>query len=91
MDTLLSILGASVVGLLGFVFYYKTGKDKAVALNQNLETKKEVLEIDKKIDKIENDVKSEEEKIEEVKKEVVDEKAKDVTVDNMLDFFNKRD
>jgi len=84
MAYLLSIIGA----LIGGLFFYRTKAKSAEALNENVETKSAVNEIQAGINKDEariaveqSNIKDQQEKLADSKKEKLDDKS-------LVDFFN---
>jgi hypothetical protein len=74
-----------VVGLVGLLFYERSKRKSAEGSLNNLETKKEVLEVEKNLSKNEGLIEAEKEKREEIKNE---ESKK--SLDDLARFFNDR-
>jgi hypothetical protein len=72
-----------VVGLMGLLFYERSKRKSAEGSLDNLETKKEVLEVEKNLSKNEGLIEAEKEKREEIKNE---ESKK--SLDDLARFFN---
>ena len=80
----------TLVGILfAYVLYLNNKKNNAEALNSNLETKEKVQDVQKDIDKNEAKIEAEEQKRKEIQDKADEEKNKDVSKDELLDFFNK--
>lgn len=87
MEIILSLLG--VLGLAVGAFLFQRGRaNNAEALLQNLETKQELNTIDQTIAKNDGLIQSEEQKRSELEKQAQDEKAKEVTQEDLLKFLN---
>jgi hypothetical protein len=82
------IIGILVALGLGFL-YQKNRADTASAQNENLEVKEEILKTDAKIAENNGDLKTEENKQEEIKQNLEDIKLED-TITNIVDFLNNR-
>lgn len=80
MTTILGIL-AGVAGILAVLFRSKAKSSEA--LLENNKTNQEILELDKQLAKNEGLLEAEEEKREELQKEV-----KDVSKEELVDFIN---
>jgi len=79
-----------VAGLATWLLYEKNKRKSAEALNDNAETKEKVLEIEKEVIKNEALNEAEEEKRKTLKDSLEEEKKKDVSEENILDFFNRK-
>lgn len=88
---LMVILIAAFSTLIGWLLYERSKRKSAEALNDNIKTKEEVLEIQKDVVKNEGLIDAERIKREEMIKKLEEEKNKDVSNKDLLDFFNKSD
>lgn len=86
-----TVLILVVVGLVGWLLYERSKRRSSEALNDNIETKEKVNEIQKDIIKNEALIEVEKEKQDELKKNLEKEKSKDVSNDDLIDFFNNSD
>lgn len=80
-----------VLGLFGWLLYERSKKQSAEALNSNLDTKQQVLDVQKDVEKNNGLIEAEKQKQDDLNKKLEEEKAKDVSKDDLLDFFNKSD
>lgn len=88
----MDLTGYLIVGLaaLGGLFLYEKSKRKsAEALNENVETKEKLNELNKDIIKNEALNEAEEEKRKQIEKESEEKKNEKVDRDNLLDWLNK--
>ena len=86
----LSAVLVIVIGTLtGLYLYERSKRRSAEALNTNIQTKEQVDSIQKNVDVNDANIKVEEQKQADAKKAADEEKAKDVSKDDLLDFFNK--
>lgn len=90
MTELLGALGAIIAALFGAVIYFKSKKDTAEALNQNIEVKEKLNEVSKEIAKNEGLSQAEEEKRKQLEDEANKEKEKGLTGEDLANFFNNR-
>ena len=75
LNSILSWIGMAGVGaILVFIFSKTSNKDK--------------IEVQQKVDKVENEVHTNDVSIEKVKQDAKDEKAKDISKEQLVDFFN---
>ena len=88
MNVTLGLIAALIIAV-GFAYYQYKKRQSAEALNDNLETKEKVNDIQKDIDKNDALINAEKEKREELERKAEEEKNKDVSKDDLLDFFNK--
>lgn len=87
----LQVVLVALVGLLGLGYLYQRSiSNRAQALNENLETKQKVLEIEKKEASLDEKLKTEEELRTKTAEESNKEKEVELTPDDLADFFNKR-
>ena len=87
MDMISALIG--IIGILvGGFLYQRSRANNAQALNENIKTKEELNELDKTIAKNDGLLQSEEEKRAELEKQAQDEKAKEVTQEDLLKFLN---
>lgn len=75
--------------LLGGFFYQKSKRDTAEARNSNLDTKQKLNPLDKEIAKNNGNLESEEQKQEELKKQIGANNAVE-TISNLINFFTNR-
>lgn len=88
---LTSALALLVAGLLGWLLYERSKKNAADALNANAATKEKVDAIQKDISTNDASIEAEKQKQDELKKNLDKEKSKDVSNDDLVDYFNKSD
>jgi len=86
---LTSILITLVLLLGGGLWYEFRKRKSAEALNDNIETKEKIDEAQKDIIKNEALIEASKQKQDEIQKKLDEEKNKDVSKDDLLDFFNK--
>lgn len=86
MNTLGGLLAA--LGLGALILKLLKGSN-AEALNQNLDTKNKVIDLQSRINKDQNDVVNEAELRARLQKELDEKEKKDVSNDELLDFANK--
>lgn len=79
-----------IVGLVGWLLYERNKRKSAEALNDNIETKEKVLNIEKDIKKNEGLIEAEEAKRESLKETLDKAKNEEVSTDNILEFFNRK-
>lgn len=82
------ILGLIAV-LAGGLIYYRTKAKSAEALNENLDTKKEVIELSKDIAEKTGLLKAEEEKRKDIEESSDKAKEKGVSISELENFFNR--
>lgn len=88
----MNILGGLLAALgLGALILKLLKGSNAEALNQNLDTKNKVIDLQSRINKDQNDVVNEAELRARLQKELEEKKAKDTSNDELLDFANKKD
>lgn len=85
---ILILLGIVFVGI-GILLIKYSQKTVEVALKANDQTKEEVASIQKGVEIDDANAKAEEQKQADIQKAADEEKAKNVTKDDVLDFFNK--
>lgn len=78
------VLGA-VLALLGFLFYERSKRKSAEGILENLETKKEDLQLEKNIEKNKGLLESEEQK----QREILNDNTKK-SLNDLADFFNNK-
>lgn len=83
------LLGLGAAIFAAFI-YLKTKKDSAEALNENIDTKNQINEIDKQVAKNDGELQSEEDKRKQLEKEAEDAKNANQNVSSLIDFFSKR-
>ena len=81
----MEILIAIIAGLLGMLLYEKSKRKTSEASLDNLETKKEILEVEKTEAKNSGLIEAEEEKREEIKKE-----KKNASLEEIARYINNR-
>lgn len=83
------IVGA--FSLIAGLFFYERAKRRAAeSLNDNLDTKEKVLDKQKKVMENEISLEKEEQLREEELTKLEEKKNEDLSVSNLVDFFNKR-
>lgn len=86
MEYIIGIL----VALLGGFFYQKSKRETAEARNENLETKEKLNDINKNISKNQGSLEAEEQKQNELRKDLDAAKITEDTITNIVDWLNKR-
>jgi phage shock protein A len=86
--SLVTILFGIIAALLGGFFLQKNKKDSAEALLQNQETKEKLTKVDESIAKNDGLAAAEDYKRKQLEQQANEEKAKNVTKDDLLDFLN---
>lgn len=81
-------MGGGAAVLAAF-YYLKVKKDSAEALNENIDTKNKINELDKDASKNSGLLEAEEEKRKQLENEK-NEKIKDTSLNTLIDFFNGR-
>lgn len=76
--------------LAGWAFFERTKRKSAEGLNENLETKEKLLEKEKEVFLNEAKLKAEKQKQAELNWQLEEERKKDETVKEILDFFNDK-
>lgn len=76
--------------VLGLLFYERSRRKSAEALNDNVETKEQVFEKEGKIMKNNASLNAEEELRNKEKESLENKKNEDLSTSNLVDFFNKR-
>lgn len=84
-------LAGLVVVLIGVLLYERSKRRSAEALNDNIETKEKIDEVQRDVIKNEALMEAERLKRDEINKKLEEDKKKDVSKDDLLDFFNKSD
>lgn len=80
---------AIILALLGGLFYQKTKRESAEALNENQETKEKLLDVDKSNLEDKARLEVEKEKAEHLKEEHEKINVNDETIKQILDYFDK--
>ena len=90
MDTLKKLF-AAIAAVLAAIFFFNRNKQlNEHALSENKEVKNKVSEIDKKIEETNVNLKTEEDKRIVIENEAKKEKEKDVSTEDLTNFFNSR-
>ena len=76
LDTIYQLLGLGGIGVILFLVF------------GNKVSKEQKIEVKEKLDKVEDKIDNNNQTINDVKKEAEDEKAKEVTKEQLVDFFN---
>lgn len=76
--------------ILAALYYLWTKKNSAEALNENIDVKNEINELDKQVSKNDGLLESEEEKRKQLQDELNDEKKQSLSLIDLLKFFTKR-
>ena len=79
-----------IVALIGYALFQRSKRRSAEALNTNLETKEQVLDIQKDVEKNNAEIEAEKQKQADLQKKADEEKAKDVSKEDLVDFFNNK-
>lgn len=86
---LIGYLLAAIAALGAWLYFEHSTRKHAEALNDNLETKEKVDAVNKDVIKNEALIEAEKQKQDELNKNLEEEKKKEVSKDELLDFFNK--
>ncbi len=89
MNYILGLIGVAGMAFVGYL-WERSKRRSAEALNDNLETKEHILDLQKDVVKNEALIEASKEKQDEIKRKLEEEKAKDVSKDDLLDFFNRK-
>lgn len=88
-DNIVSVLGLIIAVLLGLLWFTKSKKDAAEALNGNQEDQQKINQIDSNIAKNDGLLAAEEQKRSEIEQELKRKENEKPTDDQLLDYFNK--
>jgi len=77
------------MSLIGYIIYSDTKRKSAEALVENLDTKKKLNELDKNVAKNEGLEEAEQEKRDEILKDLEHNKAKEDSIEDLKKFFDK--
>jgi len=87
----IQVLLLALLGLLGLGYLYQRSlSNKASALNENLETKEKVMDVEKKETSLDEKLHTEEETRKKIEEDANKEKNNELSPDDLADFFNKR-
>lgn len=89
MNYILGLIGVAVMAVVGYL-YERSKRRSAEALNDNLGTKEHILDIQKDVIRDQALIDSETIKQNEIKAKLEEDKKKDVSKDDLLDFFNRK-
>lgn len=90
MNIPLQYLLSGGTAILAVLYYLWTKKQTAEALNQNIDTKNQINELDKNVAKNDGLLQSEEEKRNQLQKDAENAKNADQTSSSLIDFFKRR-
>lgn len=79
-----------LIAALGGLVFFKRKADNAEALNENVETKSKVLDLQKFVEKNLAALEAEKNKRNQLELDLSTEKAKEVTTDEIVDFLNSK-